>query len=58
MHKCPILNVGRAWRNIVPSLALLEQKNVFKGCYTFSQYHGITLTWFVQSWVKDDPWLV
>ena len=30
-RKWPILNVGQAWRNIVPSLALFEQKIVLKG---------------------------
>ena len=30
-RKWPILNVGRVWRNIVPSLALFEQKIVLKG---------------------------
>ena len=29
--KWPILNVGQVWRNIVPSLALFEQKIVLKG---------------------------
>ena len=30
-QKWPILNVGEVWRNIVPSLALFEQKIVLKG---------------------------
>ena len=30
-QKWPILNVGGVWRNIVPSLALFEQKIVLKG---------------------------
>ena len=29
--KWPFLNVGRVWRNIVPSLALFEQKIVLNG---------------------------
>ena len=31
MRKWPILNVAGVWRNIVPSLALFEQKKVLKG---------------------------
>ena len=48
--KWPILNVGRVWRNIVPSLALFEQKIVLKGVVHLGVDFAIRLVNSVFNW--------